>query len=161
MREEKKLQDHDLELALYRGRTVVLLRRYLQMSIELGRLPSILGQEFFRSKSSSYRIHTFEDVVILVHDVERCLQRLDQFSQQVVARVVLEEYSHAEAALLLGCTRRTVTRRVAEELDQLSGIFLETGILSRMGTEKRISRLEASSEKVCQEGEIGQFRLSA
>ena len=161
MREEKKLQDHDLELALYRGRTVVQLRRYLQMSIELGRLPSILGQEFFRSKSSSYRIHTFEDVVILVHDVERCLQRLDQFSQQVVARVVLEEYSHAEAALLLGCTRRTVTRRVAEELDQLSGIFLETGILSRMGTEKRISRLEASSEKVCQEGEIGQFRLSA
>ena len=137
------------------------MRRYLQMSIELGRLPSILGQEFFRSKSSSYRIHTFEDVVILVHDVERCLQRLDQFSQQVVARVVLEEYSHAEAALLLGCTRRTVTRRVAEELDQLSGIFLETGILSRMGTEKRISRLEASSEKVCQEGEIGQFRLSA
>src|SRR5437763_13912541 len=108
------------ELSLYRARTTALLRRYFRMSIELGRLPNILGREFFRSKVSSYRISTFEDVVILVHDVDRCLGRLEQFDQQLVASVVLEEYSHSEAAALLHVTRRTVTRRLTEALDLLS-----------------------------------------
>src|SRR4051812_33828066 len=119
----------DPELSLYRARTTALLRRYFRMSIELGRLPNILGREFFRSKVSSYKMSTFEDVVILVHDVDRCLARLELFEQQLVARVVLEEYSHSEAAVVLHCTRRTVTRRLPEALDLLSKIFLETGVL--------------------------------
>src|SRR5438067_8140940 len=97
------------ELSLYRARTTALLRRYFRMSIELGRIPNILGREFFRSKVSSYRISTFEDVVILVHDVDRCLAKLELFEQELVARVVLQEYSHSEAAVVLHCTRRTVT----------------------------------------------------
>src|SRR6185503_5714274 len=56
----------DPELSLYREHTIGLLRRYFRMSIELGRLPSVIGREFFRAKVSSYRIHSFEDVVILV-----------------------------------------------------------------------------------------------
>jgi hypothetical protein len=121
------------ELSLYREYTVGLLRRYFRMSIELGRLPSVLGREFFRSKVSSYRIHSFEDVVILVHDVDRCLSRLDAFSQSLIARVVLQEYSHEEAAAVIGCTRRTVVRRMPDALDKLSEIFLETGLLRPIG----------------------------
>src|SRR3981189_1865976 len=113
--------------ALYREYTVGLLRRYFRMSIELGRLPSVLGREFFRSKVSSYKIHSFEDVVILVHDVDRCISRLDTFSEVVMARVVVQKYYHAEAAAVIGCTRRTVVRRMPEALDKLSEIFLETG----------------------------------
>ena len=116
----------DPELSLYRSRTIALLRRYFRMSIELGRIPNILGREFFRSKVSSYRISTFEDVVILVHDVDRCLSKLELFEQELVARVILQEYSHSEAAVVLRCTRRTVTRRLPEALDLLSKIFLET-----------------------------------
>lgn len=92
----------DPELSLYRDYTVAMLRRYFRMSIELGRLPSILGREFFRAKVTSYRMHTFEDVVILVHDVDRCISRLDVFSQLLIARVVLEERTHEEAAEALG-----------------------------------------------------------
>ena len=59
------------EMWLYRERTVALLRRYLRISIEVGRLPSLLGRELFRSKVTSYRMTSFEDGVIFVHDVER------------------------------------------------------------------------------------------
>jgi hypothetical protein len=75
------------EISLYRGRTVGLLRRYFRMSMELGRMPSVISRDFFRAKVTSYRMTSFEDVVILVHDVERCLQRLDEASQQAIARV--------------------------------------------------------------------------
>src|SRR5579872_4845068 len=35
------------DLWLYRDRTVALLRRYMRLSIEVGRMPSLLGREFF------------------------------------------------------------------------------------------------------------------
>src|SRR5436305_13548863 len=70
----------DPELSLSRDYTIGMLRRYFRMSIELGRLPSILGREFFRAKVTSYRMNSFEDVVILVHDVEKCINLLDPFS---------------------------------------------------------------------------------
>lgn len=38
----------DPDLWLYRERTTALLRRYLRISIEVGRLPSLLGRELFR-----------------------------------------------------------------------------------------------------------------
>jgi|SRR5271169_6008166 len=42
-------------------------------SIETGRLPSLLGRAFFRAKVTSYTMVTFEDRVIFVHDIEKCL----------------------------------------------------------------------------------------
>jgi hypothetical protein len=123
----------DPELSLYRSRTIGLLRRYFRMSIELGRLPSVVGREFFRAKISSYRITSFEDVVILVHDVDRCIAKLGDFEQDLIARVILQEYTVAEAAAVLDCTRRHATRLLPEALDQLSKIFLETGMLRPIG----------------------------
>jgi hypothetical protein len=98
------------EPRFYRDRTRALLRRYFRMSIELGRLPSLVGREFFRSRVTSYRMHTFEDAVIFVHDTESCLERLDPFSQQLIARIVFQDYTLEETAALLGCGRRTVVR---------------------------------------------------
>ena len=156
----------DPELSLYREHTMGLLRRYFRMSIELGRLPSVIGREFFRAKVSSYRISSFEDVVILVHDVDRCLARLERFEQELVARVILQEYSHAEAAVLLHCTRRTVTRRLPEALDLLSKIFLETGLLRAMGELRPPGRSSkrsnaTSEENNCQAREVAEFDVSA
>jgi hypothetical protein len=62
------------DLWLYRERTVALLKRYLRLSVEVGRLPSLLGREFFRARVTSYRMASFEDAVIFVHDVEHCLE---------------------------------------------------------------------------------------
>ena len=117
------------ELPLYRGRTVALLRRYFRMSLDLGRLPSIVGREFFRARNTSYRVSTFEDAVIFVHDVERCLEELDAFSQKLIARVALQEFTHEEAAQQLGCARRTVLRRYAETLDRLAEMLLARDLL--------------------------------
>src|ERR1700757_921061 len=78
------------DLCFYRKRSEALLRRYFRMAVEVGKLPSILGQEFFRSKVTSYRASSFEDVVIFVHDVERSLSKLDRMSQDLIARVILQ-----------------------------------------------------------------------
>ena len=75
----------DPKFWLYRERTIALLRRYLRISIEVGRLPSLLGRELFRSKVTSYRMSSFEDAVIFVHDVERALDQLDTFAKDLVA----------------------------------------------------------------------------
>ena len=71
--QEGKPQTERAPWSAYRGRTTALLRRYFRMSLDVGRLPSVLGREFFRARVTSYHVHSFEDVVILVHDVERCL----------------------------------------------------------------------------------------
>jgi DNA-directed RNA polymerase specialized sigma24 family protein len=108
---------------------VGLLKRYLRYSVQVGRLPSLLGREFFRTRVTSYHAGTFEDAVIFVHDVERALERLNEFERKLIARIVLQEYTHAEAAHLMGCWRRTVGRRFPEALDRLSDIFLKVGLL--------------------------------
>jgi len=128
-RGERRPQAEGVTIAAYRGRTTALLRRYFRMSLDIGRLPSVLGREFFRARVTSYHVHSFEDVVILVHDVERCLERLDEFARELVARVVFQDYTWDETAVLLGCSRRTVARRFPRTLDRLSEIFLEVGLL--------------------------------
>lgn len=123
------------ELCVYRDRTTALLRRYLRMSLATGKMPTLLGrgEQFFRARVTSYKLHSFEDVVIFVHDMERCLQRLDHRSQQVIARVVLEEYSYDEAAPLLGISRRTLARAIPVALDSLSEILLQERLMEPFG----------------------------
>lgn len=146
------------DLWLYRERTVALLRRYARVSVEIGRLPSLLGREFFRAHLTSYQAHSFEDVAIFVHDVERILERLDGFAQELVAKMVLEEYTQAETARLLGCWRRTVGRRLPEVLDEITEMFLKGGLLSPLPkAEWRTLKIE---NFVCQEGKNGEIAPS-
>jgi RNA polymerase sigma factor (sigma-70 family) len=127
-----ELLDDQRERRIYRGRTVTMLRRYMRYSLETGRMPSLLGREFFRAKVTSYRVTTFEDRVIFVHDMEKCLERLDAFAREVLARVVLQEYEHEQAAQLMGCTRMTVHRKLLEALDTLSDILIAVGLLDSL-----------------------------
>jgi hypothetical protein len=121
--------DRNPDLWMYRSRTVALLRRYMRLSLETGRLPSVLGGEMFRAKITAYTTSTFEDRVIFVHDVEGCLERLAPFDQKVIARIIFQEYDHEGGARVLHCTRRTVERRLPEVLDELSEDFLRVGML--------------------------------
>ncbi len=66
-------------------------------------MPSLLGREIFRAQLTAYKSSTFEDSVIFVHDVEHTLDRLHDFHRQLIAKIVLQEYSQEEAARLLGC----------------------------------------------------------
>lgn len=144
----------DPDLWLYRERTLALLKRYLRISIEVGRLPSILGRELFRSKVTSYRMSSFEDGVIFVHDVERALGRLEQFSQQVIALVVFQECTQEETAEALQCGRRTVCREFPAAVDRISEIFLEGGLLNRLPA-------LPGAEETCQEASSTEFAVSS
>jgi hypothetical protein len=140
----------DPDLWLYRERTLGMLRRYHRLSVEVGRLPSLLGREFFRTRVTSYHAGTFEDAVIFVHDVARGLAKLGSFDHKLIARIVLQDYTHNETARLLGCWRRTVGRRFPEALDRLTDILLEAGLLVRLPA------TDIAREKMCQEGKIGE-----
>ncbi len=97
-----------------------MLRRYFRLSLDLGRLPSILGGEVFRGIVSSSRAHTFEDFVIFVHDMERCMEKLDPASLETIAALVFLDQSQEEAGKSLGLSRRQVERRYSTALDRLS-----------------------------------------
>jgi hypothetical protein len=140
-------EDRERERRTYRGRTVAMLRRYMRYSIETGRLPSLLGREFFRAKVTSYTVVTFEDRVIFVHDMEKCLDRLDEFSRQLIARHILQEHDQAATGKLLHCTERSVRNYMPVVLDLLSEILIDVGLMKRM---------ESSRENSCQEGENSQ-----
>jgi hypothetical protein len=144
----------DPDLWLYRKRTVGLLRRYMRLSIEVGRLPSLLGREFFRTRVTSYRASTFEDAVIFVHDVERSLEKLGEFDKKLIAKIVLQEYPQEEAARLIGCGHRQVARYYIEALDRVSEIFLNRRLLLRLPCVK------PAVEKSCQGGKTGEFHVS-
>jgi hypothetical protein len=132
--------DRNPDLWLYRKRTVGLLRRYMRFSIETGRLPSLVGREFFRAKVTYYTATTFEDRVIFVRDVEKCLNRLEHWDQQLVARIILQEYGQEQAARILHCSRSKVTRRLPEVLDLLSEDFLRVGLLSGLPSRREFSQ---------------------
>jgi len=122
--------DRDPDLWMYRRKTTALLRRYMRWSLEAGRLPSLLGRELFRAKITAYTAITFEDRVIFLHDMERCLERLASFDREIIARVVLQEHEQSQAARILHCTRKTIERRLPEVLDELSEALLKANLIT-------------------------------
>lgn len=145
----------DPDLWLYRDRTIAILRRYLRLAVEVGRLPALLGREFFRTRVTSYHTQTFEDTVIFVHDVERCLDLLTAIEMELIAMIVVQEHPHYEAAQMLRCTRRTIVRSYGEVLDRLSEIFLQREILRRLPKKKPVA------SEACQGGETCEIPASS
>ena len=139
--------DRNPELRSYRGRTVELLRRYLKFSMETGRLPSVLGCSFFRTGATSYSVVTFEDRVVFAHDMELCLERLQEFSRQIIARYVMQEHSVQDTAQLLRCNEKTVRRMIPLALDQLSEILLEVGLMEALDFDRQNSCQEAKNDE--------------
>lgn len=117
------------ELSLYRSKTVRMLRRYFNMSVELGRLPSILGRELLPSSNAHCHPVAFEDLVVFVLDIEHCILRLRRDEQQLITRVILQEHTHERAARLLHWPVIKVERRLPEVLDKLTGIFLSSRLM--------------------------------
>ena len=113
----------------YRKYTEGMLRRYGKLSMESGRVPSMLGQEMFRGKVTNYKVHSFDDVVIFVHDVERCVKGMTLVQQHLLQRIALQGYTQGETAALLGVSLRTVVRRYNAALDELTRLFLRRKML--------------------------------
>ena len=118
-----------VSLGFYRKHTESLLRRYLYASMQVGRAPNILGDPIARGWCSSRPIRTFEDAVIFVLDVEKCLNQLGSLDRMMISRIVLQEYTQAEAASLLGMGVRTISYKFPQALDKLTEKLLDTGLL--------------------------------
>ncbi len=131
----------EMELWPYRRRTVALLRRYARASVEVGRVPSLLGREFFRTRVTSYTMRNFEDVVIFVTDMEKAIERLSLLAKKLLAINILEEYDIVEVARMFGCTPRNVRRLLQDALDELSQILLAGGMMEGVpGVAEKLSR---------------------
>jgi hypothetical protein len=117
------------QLAFYRKYTEALLRRYVRLSLEAGKVPSLLGQEMFRGKVTSYRIGFFDDVIIFLHDVNRCMERLEDAQRDLIERIALQQFTVDETATLLGLPPRSVIRRYGRAVDALTQLFLEVQML--------------------------------
>lgn len=126
---EPFLPDLPPELSFYRDRTVALLRRYERLSVEVGRLPSLFGREYFRARVTSYRPTSFEDIVVFVHDIERSLRGLDPRLRFMLERIVLQDYTDIEVARELHVSERRVRDLYHDALDSVSQAFLARGIL--------------------------------
>ena len=118
-----------VSLAFYRKHTESMLRRYLYASMQVGRAPSILGDPIARGWASSRPVRTFEDAIIFVLDIERCLSQLGSLDRQLLSRVVIQEFTQAEAATLLGLSVRTISSKFPLALDRLTEKLLNAGLL--------------------------------
>lgn len=113
----------------YRYETIVVLRRYLRVALDLGRLPSVLGGNLFRAKVSSYPVSSFEDLAIFLVDVGACLNRLGESARQFIQLHIFQEYSIEESARIMGCWPGNGRRIYEDALDEMSEIFLRFRIL--------------------------------
>ena len=145
-------EDPEIDLWFYRQRTVALLKRYGRASVEVGRLPSLLGRECFRARLTSYSMKNFEDVVIFVHDMEQAISKLEPLQRRLVGMSVLEDYSPAEVARLVGCSVRSVERFIPDAIDDLSRVLLRVGLLEQTPWNHR--------PNCCQEAEKREFGVS-
>jgi hypothetical protein len=133
------------EMAFYRKYTEAMLRRYLRMSMGAGRTPSLLGRELFRAKVTSYRVHSFEDVVIFCHDMETCLGKLPAADKELIKRIGLQEYSQMEVAGMLRMSQRAVSTRYNAALDRLTSSLLEAKLLEPLPAAKAVKPLHGLS----------------
>jgi hypothetical protein len=118
-----------VELAFYRKYTEAMLRRYLRLSMEVGRVPSLMGREMFRAHVSHYKMTGFDDGVIFCADVERCLAKLRSSDQRLIQRIAIQGYTHEEAAPMVGLSFKWCVIHYGRALDRLTEIFLAGRLL--------------------------------
>jgi len=112
-----------------RTRTMALLYRFLRTALSLGRMPSLVGREIFRTKVRAHPAGAFENAVVFVCDVEKCLAQLEPLEQRLIAYCVLENRSEWEASRQFQASQGFISRHLGHALDVLHVTFCQRGIL--------------------------------
>jgi hypothetical protein len=133
------------EISCYRGQTLAIVRHFFEISSQVGRLPSLLGREFFRARVSHHAIPSFEDQAVFVRDVELCFARLSEAHAEMITLVGLYSFSRDEVAEMLRCSKSWVSNRTAEALDALSEIFLQARLLREDRPDRRQMQVTSRS----------------
>jgi hypothetical protein len=116
-------------LFFLRAHTHGLLRRYLYSSFQPCRIGSTLRDPVGRGWVSSRPICTFEDAMLFVFDMEKCIKSLPSLDRDILTRVVLQEYTQSEAAALLGMSARTMSNKFPAAMDSLTRKLIEAELL--------------------------------
>ena len=116
--------------AFYRKHTENMLRRYLYASMQVGRSPDLLGESVGRGWVSSRKVSTFEDALIFVLDIERCLKRLPPLDRQMISRILIQEYTQAETAVILGISIRSIYTKLPQAIDRLTEALVDADLLT-------------------------------
>jgi len=125
------------EMVCFRNQTLAIVRHYFELSSQIGRLPSLMGREFFRAKVSHHAIPSFEEQAVFARDVELSIGRLNAEHQEILTIAGLYHLSHEELAEMLHISRAAVSAWFAEALDALSEIFLQAGLLREERPDRR------------------------
>ncbi len=67
--------------------------------------------------------------MIFLHDVRKCLEKLDMEQQHLISRIAIQQYTLGETAELMGMRPRTVVRRYGQAVDNLTKVFLSVNML--------------------------------
>ena len=140
------------EMLCFRGQTLALVRHFFELSCQIGRLPSLMGREFFRARVSHHAIPSFEDQVVFARDVELSLARLSDRQAEIITLVGLYDFTLAEVAEMLQRRKSSIHRWFSEALDALGEIFLETGLLFEHRPDRRqrqITKRHLPADVVC------------
>jgi DNA-directed RNA polymerase specialized sigma24 family protein len=137
--EEPSLEEIDPrpEMLCFRGQSLALVRHFFELSCQIGRLPSLLGREFFRARVTHHAIPSFEEQVVFVRDMELCLAKLTDEHAEIMTLVGLYDFTLEEVGEMLRYSKTVVHRWFAEALDALSEIFLAAGLLSEDRPDRR------------------------
>ena len=77
------------EMLCFRSQTLALVRHFFELSCQVGRLPSLLGREFFRARVSHHSIPSFEEQAVFSRDIELCLNRLSDDHAEIITLIGL------------------------------------------------------------------------
>jgi hypothetical protein len=130
------------EMVCFRGQTLALVRHFFEISSQVGRVSSLLGREFFRSRVSHHAIPSFEEQAVFVRDVELCLQKLNADQTEVLTLLGLYDYSYDEVSQMLQCSRTLVRECFNDALDRLSEVFLVAKLLRERNPDRRQRQIE-------------------
>ena len=142
---ESDAQEPRPEMVCFRGQTLALVRHFFEISSQVGRVSSLLGREFFRSRVSHHTIPSFEEQAVFVRDIELCLAKLGPELAEVLTLHGLYDYSVDEVSQMLHCSRTLVRQYFREALDTLSEIFLGIGLLRENQPDRRQRQLRYRS----------------
>lgn len=136
--------DPEPETVCFRGQTLAIVRHFFELSCQLGRLPSILGREFFRARVTYRGVPSFEEQVVFVHDVEHALLSLSGEEREILTMVGIYDIDYDDAAAMLRCSRGWISQRYSEALDRLTQIFLDRGLIKRDQPDRRQVQLAST-----------------
>jgi hypothetical protein len=112
-----------------RTRTMALLHRFMRTALSIGRMPSLVGREIFRTRVQSRPPSAFEDAVLFVCDIEKCLRALEPLEQRLIAFCVLENRSEWEASREFHASQGFISRHLGHALDSLHLTFCSRRLL--------------------------------